>query len=191
MKTSNLTEEHTRVIETSRHWVKSVVTDLNLCPFAKREMDKNSVRFVVSDAMTEEQLLFDLHTELDRIRQDYAIETTLLIHPQVLREFMEYNAFLSLADALLQQMDLEGVFQIASFHPEYQFAETEADDVENYTNRSPFPILHILREESVERAIASHPDIHSVPVHNRQLMREMGLEKMRDLLRACFTNTNI
>lgn len=174
-------------IETSvRNWLQTIVIDLNLCPFANRELLKNRIRFSVTEADTAEQLLFDLHAELQIMLREDEIETTLLIHPNVLSDFYEYNDFLEYADGLLQQMELEGIFQIASFHPQYQFAGTEPDDVENYTNRSPYPILHILREASLDLAIDSHPDISAVPARNTQLMREMGPEKMKALLRACF-----
>ena len=179
-----------KIIAATRHWVETIVIDLNLCPFAKREMVKNSVRFSVSEANTEEQLLFDMHAELDLTAQDDAIETTLLIHPHVLGDFGAYNQFLALTDDLIQQMGLEGAFQVASFHPRYQFTETEPEDPENYTNRSPYPMLHILREASLEVAIAGHPDIGSIPMHNRQLMREMGSDKMKALLKACFITSS-
>ena len=175
-----------KIETTTRNWLQTIVIDLNLCPFAKREMLKNSIRFSVTEADTAEQLLFDLHAELQVILRDDAIETSLLIHPDVLQDFYEYNDFLSYADGLLQQTDLEGVFQIASFHPQYQFAGTAPDDVENFTNRSPYPILHILREASLSLAIDSHPHISSVPITNTKLMREMGPHKMKALMRACF-----
>ncbi len=168
-----------------RLWVETIVVDLNLCPFAKRELVKNSVRFSVSEAKTEEQLLVDLHAELDLLTQDDAIETALLIHPNVLQDFYVYNQFLSYADDLLQQLILVGVYQIASFHPQYQFAGTHVEDVENYTNKSPYPILHIIREASLDIAIDSHPDTTAIPIRNKQFMRDMGSSKMKALLRAC------
>lgn len=168
-----------------RNWVENIVVGLNLCPFAKKEMIKGSVRFMVSEADSEERLLIDLHKELELLSLDNAIETTLLIHPHVLNDFYLYNQFLSLADALLEQMQFEGVFQIASFHPNYQFADTEINDVENYTNRSPYPILHILREESLDTAIDLHPDTALIPIRNVKLMQKMGLAKMQALLEAC------
>ena len=142
--------------------------------------------YIVSEAENEEQLLTDLHAELELAMRDDEVETTLLIHPNVLQDFYIYNEFLVYTDALLEQMDLEGVFQIASFHPNYQFAESTPDDVENYTNRSPYPMLHVLREASLTRAIDNHPDINSIPEQNIRLMRKMGREKMKLLLRDCF-----
>ena len=169
-----------------RQWVESVVVDLNLCPFAKRELVKNRVRFTVTEVTTEEQLLIALQAELELLNNEPSVETTLLIHPNVLQDFYDYNQFLNYADRLLAQMKLEGVYQIASFHPDYQFAGTNPDDAENYTNRSPYPMLHLIREESLERAIASYPDVDNIPEQNRKLMESLGEIKMKELLRACF-----
>ena len=162
-----------------RHWLESVVIELNLCPFAKRELINDRVRFADTDATTELQLLQALETELERLSSDTSIETTLLIHPNVLADFADYNEFLELADGLLLQMEFDGVFQIASFHPDYQFAETHPDDAENYTNRSPYPILHLLREESLARAIEHTADIDQIPLRNIQKMNELGAEKLK------------
>jgi len=175
-----------RIVRSVRRWVKSVVVDLNLCPFAKRELVKNRVRFVVTKATSEAQLLVALEDELELLGSEPSVETTLLIHPGVLQDFYTYNQFLNNADALLRQMKLEGVYQIASFHPDYQFAGTEQDDVENYTNRSPYPMLHLIREESLERAIASYPDVDNIPEQNKKLMESLGEIKMKELLGACF-----
>lgn len=168
---------------TVRHWLESVVIELNLCPFAKRELINERVRFANTDATTELQLLQALETELERLSSDTSIETTLLIHPNVLADFADYNEFLELADGLLVQMEFDGVFQIASFHPDYQFAETHPDDAENYTNRSPYPMLHILREESLARAIEHTANIDQIPLRNIQKMNELGLEKLKLLFR--------
>ncbi|MCB0686202.1 MAG: DUF1415 domain-containing protein [Saprospiraceae bacterium] len=173
--------------KTVRNWVETVVIGLNLCPFAKKPLVKNSVRFIVSEADSEEKLLVDLWKEIEHIRDHPEMETTLLIHPMVLSDFSAFNDFLQLTDELLRQMDLEGVFQIASFHPDYQFEGTKSEDVENYTNRSPYPILHILREESLDIAIDKYPDTDQIPPRNIKLMREMGTEKINELLRKCFS----
>ena len=169
--------------QATRDWLESVVIELNLCPFAQREFVNNRVRFAISDANSELLLLQALESELQLLFGDATIETTLLVHPQVLGEFGAYNQFLDLADGLLVQMNLEGVFQIASFHPDYQFAGTEPDDAENYTNRAPYPTLHILREASLAKAIASTPDIDQVPERNIQTMNALGEEKLKRLFR--------
>ena len=172
-----------KVISTVRNWLESVVIELNLCPFAKRELNNDRVRFAKTDATNEVQLLQALETELERLSASDSIETTLLIHPNVLADFEDYNQFLELADGLLVQMELDGVFQIASFHPHYQFADTQPDDAENYTNRSPFPLLHILREESLSRAIEHTPDVDQIPLRNIEKMNELGAQKLKLLFR--------
>ncbi|HET8801084.1 MAG TPA: DUF1415 domain-containing protein [Marinobacter sp.] len=175
----------TEIISATRKWVEEVVVGYNLCPFAKRELVRNRVRFVVSEAETEDELLQALHSELQRLEDEPEVETTLLIHPGVLQEFGPYNEFLDAADGLLSYLDMEGVYQIASFHPDYQFAGTEPDAAENYTNRSPFPMLHLLREASLEAAIDGYPDVDGIPQRNIELMEQLGAEKMRSILRAC------
>lgn len=169
-----------------RQWLASLVIDLNLCPFAKRELVNDRVRFAATPADTQDDLLQALATELESLQRDDSVETTLLIHPQVLQDFRDYNQFLDAADGLLIDLQLDGVFQVASFHPDYQFADTAPDDAENYTNRSPYPMLHILREASLERVIADTPDVAQIPIRNVALMNEMGRESMQQLLQACF-----
>jgi len=175
-----------RVENAVRQWLQSVVINLNLCPFARKALIRNSVRFTVSEVDREDHLLEVLLEELQLLQNNHNIETTLLIHPQVLTDFTEYNEFLPLVDEFLEQIKLDGIFQIASFHPQYQFADTDPQDVENYTNRSPYPILHILREESLDEAIDNYPDVDRIPKNNIKLMREMGLDKMQELLLKCF-----
>ena len=174
------------IIGAVQHWVSSLVVDMNLCPFAVREVMRNRVRFTVTEAATEERLLMALQAELELLDNDASVETTLLIHPLVLGDFPDYNQFLNYADSLLEQMRREGIYQIASFHPDYQFEGTGPDDAENYTNRSPYPLLHLLREESLERAISSYPDVGAIPVRNVQLMNGMGQGKLKALLQACY-----
>ena len=180
--------DHQSIENAVRLWLQTVVIDLNLCPFAERALIKNGVRFIVTEATTEEQLLLVLHEEFNNMSGDATIETTLLIHPDVLQEFDAYNQFLLSSDRLLVMMDLEGVYQVASFHPDYQFENTAPGDVENYTNRSPFPMLHILREASLNAAIDKHPDVHQIPEQNIRRMREMGPVRMQALLRACLVS---
>ena len=178
--------EYENIIKPVQHWVETMVIGLNLCPFAKRELVKNRVRFRVTESNTEEQLLSALQTELELLEKNPAIETTLLIHPMVLRNFFDYNQFLNSADSLLVRMKMEGIFQIASFHPDYQFGGIEFDDVENYTNRSPYPVLHLIREESLECVIADYPDHERISERNIQLLKSLGQNKMQDLLQSCF-----
>lgn len=175
-----------RIINTVRRWVEAVVVQLGLCPFAQRELASEQIRFNVTGARTVDSLLVALQSEFETLAHNTEIHTTLLIHPGVLQDFFDYNQFLDLADRLLVEMGLEGVFQVASFHPDYQFGGTRAEDAENFTNRSPYPMLHLLREESIERAIANYPDIAQVPKRNIELMNTMGSDKLRALLDACY-----
>ena len=177
--------DNDEVVVSVKSWVESFVVGLNLCPFARRELVNNRVRFTVTDATSEVQLLIALRAELEFLGGNPLVETTLMIHPKVLQDFFEYNQFLNDADALLVQMELEGVYQIASFHPDYQFGGTEPDDAENYTNRSPFPLLHLIREESLERAVAHYPDVEKIPERNIALMNSLGKDKLQEMLQAC------
>ena len=176
---------HNRIIASTRQWVETVVVGLKLCPFADHELRYGRVRFTVTDAETEAELLMALHSELSLLINDATVETTLLIHPQTLLDFYDFNDFLQVADALLIDLALDGVVQIASFHPEYQFEGTAPDEVQNYTNRSPSPMLHLIREDSLARAIAEYPDVEQIPARNVALMQAMGSTKMRALLAGC------
>ncbi len=174
-----------QIITATQNWVKKLVIGLNLCPFAKREVVKNRVRYFVSSATTTNELLADVKSELELLNNDTNIETTLVIHPNILTGFYDYNDFLYDADDLLVNMQLQGTYQIASFHPDYQFGGTNADDVENYTNRSPYPMLHLLREASLERVIANYPDTDDIPERNIALMHGLGKDKLKALLKSC------
>jgi len=171
-----------------RTWVETFVVGMNLCPFAKRELVKNRVRFVTTAATTQEQLLMVLQAELKLLNTDPSVETTLLIHANVLQDFYDFNDFLSTADSLLVDMELDGTYQIASFHPDYQFAGTQTGDAENYTNRAPYPVLHLLREESLERVIADYPDVDGIPERNIKLMNDLGPDKLQTLLKSCLSD---
>lgn len=142
-------------IAETRAWVDRAVIGLNLCPFARAPQAKGRVRYALSEARDAEALLLALIDELNRLAEapEMRIETTLLIHPWVMNDFGDYNDFLDVADAAIEELELGGIIQVASFHPQYQFADTAADDIGNATNRSPFPTLHLLREASIERAI--------------------------------------
>jgi hypothetical protein len=152
------------------------VIGLNLCPFAESVYRGNRVRFRVSPETSASGLLTELRAELLHLHaaDPLECETTLLIHPGVLTDFVEYNDFLDVCEAAVAELDLEGELQIASFHPRYQFEGTQAEDIENYTNRSPFPMLHLLREASVERAIAAVPDTDEIFRRNIRTLRKLG-----------------
>jgi hypothetical protein len=170
------------VLAAIRHWLERAVLGLNLCPFARAVYVKEQIRYTVSVATTPEALLADLIAELRTLAaEEEEIETTLLIHPDVLTDFLDYNDFLGVAEATVADLGLEGVIQIASFHPRYQFAGTAEDDIENYTNRSPYPLLHLLREASVERAVAAFPEAAEIYERNIATMRRLGIEGWRGL----------
>lgn len=168
----------------TRRWIERVVIGLNLCPFAKAVVAKGQVRIVVSDASTEDALLHTLGEELLLLRDTAAAEldTTLIVHPDVLTDFHEYNDFLDQADALLDSLELTGDIQVASFHPDYQFADTDLDDAANNTNRGPYPILHLLREDSVSRAVEAYPEPDAIIERNITTMTELGNDGFRTLL---------
>ena len=169
------------MIEATRQWVENIVIGLNLCPFARAPYIKQRVRFRVSAAQTEDELVADLAEELGFLAAADAegTETTLLIHPLVLRDFMDFNDFLDIADATVQALGLEGELQVASFHPDYQFADAASDAIENCTNRSPFPTLHLLRESSIDRAIESVEDTDEIYRRNIETLRGLGWDGFR------------
>ena len=171
-------------IAATRRWIESAVIGLNLCPFAKAVYARQQVRLVLSDASTPEALLEQLGEELLHLRDTPVIETdtTLLVHPDVLQDFLDYNDFLESADALVESLGLEGVLQVASFHTDYQFAGSEPDDIANCTNRSPFPTLHLLREESIDRAVAAYPDPDVIVERNIATLQALGREGWQRVL---------
>jgi hypothetical protein len=177
---------HQSIIDATRRWIASIVIELNLCPFAQRVFEANTIRYIVSDAQDETSLLRQLAQELKNLAAApiSTVETTLLIHPHVLLNFMDYNEFLGPAEQLIEDLGLEGAVQIASFHPEYQFADTDPDAVENYTNRSPYPMLHLLREESITAIAASPDELLEIPHRNIDTLRRLGLEKVLEVLKG-------
>ncbi|HBU30191.1 MAG: peptidase [Thiobacillus sp. GWE1_62_9] len=165
------------VVAAMREWIEKAVIGLNLCPFAKAVYVKNQVRFVVSTARHLDGLLEDLDRELDFLAaaNPDEIDTTLLIHPTLLPDFLDFNDFMQLAEAAVGEHGLEGVIQIASFHPHFQFEGTEPEDLGNYTNRAPFPTLHLLREASIERAVAAFPEAETIYARNIESLNALGL----------------
>jgi hypothetical protein len=163
-------------IARTRAWVEQAVIGLNLCPFARSVQAREQIRYVVSDAVDEEGLLQSLCEELDLLAaaDPAALETTLLIHPHVMQDFLDYNDFLEAADGAVDALGYTGLLQVASFHPMYQFAGTSADDVTNATNRSPLPTLHLLRESSIERAVQAFGDTDRIYRTNVQTLRALG-----------------
>ncbi len=174
---SDQTEERDAlVLEDTRRWVQRAVIGLNLCPFAKSVEVKKQVRYVVSHAARAKPLLVDLKRELLALAaaDPGVLDTTLLVAPDGFVDFLEFNDMLDRADKLLVALDLDGVLQIASLHPQYQFADAEPGDITNFTNRAPYPTLHLLREESVDRAVAAFPNAEAIFETNMQTMQDLG-----------------
>lgn len=180
-----MVESQQVVLDRTKNWINTVVIGLNLCPFARKVFQGGLIRYVVSLAADEEELRTELAREIEYLASvpDTETETTLLIHPHVLADFLDYNDFLAEAARVIARLGLRGTIQIASFHPHYRFAGTEMDDVENYTNRSPYPMLHLLREESITKAASETNDLLEIPARNIQRLRSLGREKILELLK--------
>ena len=178
-----MTDPTTVALHTSQ-WLQRVVIGLKLCPFALQPFSAGLVSIVVTDAQSEEALLLDLARELTRLdtTPPQQLETTLLVAPRLLHDFLDYNDFLHSADDLLVAQGFEGIYQIASFHPLYRFAGTAPDDAENYTNRAPYPTLHLLREDSLERVLSTYPDPAQIPERNIDTMNRLGTGALAALL---------
>lgn len=167
---------HGAAIAATTAWLERAVIGLNLCPFAKAVHVKGQIRYVVSDATTPEALADALVRELEFLAEanTETVDTTLLIHPHVLQDFLDFNDFLEVADGIVEELELDGILQVASFHPQFQFENTELDDITNYTNRSPYPMLHLLREDSVKRAVAAFPDELEIASTNIETLEKLG-----------------
>jgi hypothetical protein len=163
-------------IDHTRRWISSFVIGLGLCPFARRVFDAGRIRYAISHSRDPNTLSNDLAKELHLLLASPTtqVETTLLIHPNVLGNFLDYNDFLGVADRLLKELGLCGILQVASFHPQYRFAGTEPNAVENYTNRSPYPMLHLLRESSVSQVVDAVDELRQIPRRNIETMRNLG-----------------
>lgn len=177
-----------KYITATRSWLENIVIGYNICPFAKREFERGSIRFEVETATEIEACLLNLIAECERLDSDESIETTLLIYANAFADFDDYLDFLALAQALLEAQNYEGVYQLASFHPQYCFENSNDDDPANYTNRSPYPMLHLLRESSLEHALVNYPNPETIPENNIHLTRRLGLQKMQTLLAACYSH---
>ena len=170
-------------IEKTKNWLEKVVIGLNLCPFAKHPFKSDKIRYVVFEKTDLNQLSELLVTELRLLSEadPVNLETTLIIVTNTLNDFEDYLNYVDFSEQLLEEFDFEGLIQIASFHPSYQFNGTKADDVENYTNRSPYPMLHLLKESSVTWAVDNFPNVEEIPANNIKTMQELGLEKVKAL----------
>lgn len=169
----------------SRKWVISVVVGLDFCPFAKRELERGSVRFRASDAATVEECCAALLHELRDMNGDESVESVLLILPAGYEDFQEYLIMVGAAEACLKLNGYEGIYQLASFHPDYCFVDSTPDDAANYTNRSPYPMIHILRASGIEAAGAQHPDVDAIPNRNIEVARKLGADTLKAMLDQC------
>ncbi|QPK63670.1 DUF1415 domain-containing protein [Methylomonas sp. LL1] len=179
-----------QIINATRTWLSSFIIAFNICPFAQREQQRNSIRYQVAQTDRMETALENLIDECTHLDAHPETETTLLILPNGFSDFDDYLDMLAVAEQLLVEQGYEGIYQLASFHPDYRFemaSETDDEnDPANYTNRSPYPMLHIIRETSMEHAIAHYPDPENIPARNIKLTRELGLEKLQAILAACY-----
>ncbi|MEL6671699.1 MAG: DUF1415 domain-containing protein [Bacteroidota bacterium] len=182
--------EAAAVIQHTATWVEKMVIGLNLCPFAGPVFRKDGIRYQVSEARGPEVLWQDLLEELLFLAGQPAkeVETTLLIHPEALGDFADYLDFVEMTQDLLIETELEGVLQIATFHPDYQFDGTAFEAAENFSNRAPYPMLHLLREERVAAAVEGHPDPEGIPAENIRKLSALGQQKLSDLRESCFSS---
>ena len=180
-------ESQERALAEVRAWVERAVIGLNLCPFAKAVQVKRLIRYVATEATDTDALREALITELERLRDTDStiLETTVLVHPWVLQDFLDYNDFLDEADAVVEALGLDGVIQVASFHPDYQFAGTASDDMGNATNRAPYPTLHLIRETSIDRAVAAFPEADAIYETNIATMESLGPTGWAALRQQC------
>lgn len=172
------TDTNEKIIATTQLWLERAVIGLNLCPFAKAVHDKKQIRYVVSSAKHPEELLEELMSELELLAETPSekIDTTLLIHPHVLTDFLDHNDFMNVVEEMLEDIELDGILQVVSMHPQYQFADTQPDDIENYTSRAPYPTLQLLREASIVKAVAAYPEAENIFDNNIETLRRIGPE---------------
>ncbi|MCT8334862.1 DUF1415 domain-containing protein [Leptospira sp. 85282-16] len=171
------------ILDKTKNWILKSVIGLNLCPFAKLPFQSNTIRYVISDSKTKKDLLFTLESELKYLSESEPLltETTLIVHPYVLEDFLDQNDFLDEAELLLNQLALEGVIQIANFHPQFQFADKNINDITNFVGRSPYPTLHLLREDSISKIADTHPNIDSIYKNNRTTFAKLGYDGWKKL----------
>ena len=177
-------KSHSQIIETTQLWIERFVIGLNLCPFARHPFRNGKVRYLVFDGDNAEKLTENLVMEINRLMETTpsVLETTLIILPDMLDDFDAYLDYLEVAEFVLAELDLESAVQVASFHPDYQFDGTTPADAENFTNRSPFPMLHLLREDSIDRAIEAYPEVGDIPAQNIETMNNLGYLRVKKML---------
>ena len=178
-----MTTPTSRVIQQTKNWVSQVVIGLNLCPFAAQPYEDNRIEYIICHNNQTEQDLQELAVCFSILENKVEVETILLIFPESYRSFDDYLELLYLANLLLDDLNFSGIYQLASFHPEYHFEGSEIDDASNFTNRSPYPMLHILREDSVERAIKSYNHVEKIPQNNVKNLQSIGFDVMQQTLK--------
>jgi len=178
--------EDEKIISQTKSWLEKVVIGLNFCPFAGREFRRGSIHYAVLNSSDRKKILTQLAIEFQRLDENTEIETTLIILPGQFNDFNNYLDLIDLCQELLEEEDYEGIYQVASFHPSYLFAGSGENDASNYTNRSPYPMIHILREASITKVLENYPEPESIPERNITLANEKGLEVMRELWKSCF-----
>jgi len=166
------------VIDRTARWIREFVIELNLCPFARREWERDSIRYRYFSGNSRKRLLAVIAEECRLLDDRSSIETSFIVLPHLLHNFLDFNDFLEACERFIDTIKRTGIYQIASFHPSYQFAGTDANAPQNFTNRSPYPMLHLLREASVERAVKGHPDVHSIPDKNIATLDDLGVDKL-------------
>lgn len=177
-----MTDSNELIINKTLNWVRSFIIKLSICPFAKKAVDDDSLRLAVSASSKVAEALEELMLECERLEANPQIETTLLIYPDLFKDFFDYLDFVDLAEKLMTELEYESIFQLATFHPDYCFADVDFDEVSNYTNRSPYPMLHLLREESIEKAIAYYGNTEEIPEKNIATMNKLGLEAILKII---------
>lgn len=182
----NLLPDDPIIIKQTQAWIKNVVIACNFCPFAQREVQRGSIRYVVVRSEDMDVCMEAMFAECVRLDEDESIETTLVIFPGVFKSFKKYLLLVEHCEDMLEDNEYEGIYQVASFHEDYQFAGSRHDDPANYTNRSPYPMLHLLRESSLDRALANYPDPENIPQRNIEYAHKMGLEQMKILRDSCW-----
>ncbi len=174
-------------IQQTKNWVEQIVIGLNLCPFAAKPFQNNSIEYTVITGDSIEQHLQQLADSFARLDSSTKIETSLLIFPDAHQTFEQYLMLLELANHLLEDLNYAGIYQLASFHPQYRFQDSTEDDASDFTNRSPYPMLHLIREDSLEQAIANYPNIKQVPINNIKRLRDIGYKEMQNKLKNIIT----
>jgi len=176
----------TLIIEQTKKWLSTVIIKYSICPFAKREHDNNRIHYEVIESKSLESQLEQLILQCEALDDDKNRETSLLIFPNALSDFEGYLDVVEISNELMTKQGYEGIYQLASFHPQYRFADSPIDDASNYTNRSPYPMLHILREESIEKVLTNYPNPEEIPERNIKLTQDLGLQEMKKLLSDCY-----